>query len=426
MKYLAQCYTPYFISVSLLYMTGAQSDLLPFGDCDKSSHCVLEELNENVICEATPFGYIEPACYGHWSSFSSCNCSDPNYRISSSGSTYWCEEDGHFDSKLYDVECFAPCTTDAGTKAVSKNSDGVITSTIKDGDYVIYSCPDGYTSSGDTIVACKDGMWNKHNTFECHGNCTAPENYKFVDTPNSNMVAEGTVVNMRCKDGYLPSDTIVRTCKNETFEDVPKCHAEFSCESLSLTDDSVIVTPDQTNYPEDTTVLFSCPAGFELHGDSSATCHKGEWLFSIEPTCVVSCSPSCSWSSWCDDEPPGTKFIAKDETEDVNSCAETICDNPVNIECVTVFEGTPHYALPGVTCDLSTGLHCDVTAMGICSNFQIRYECCITCQPKEISKHILYPDDFLEDEVLHYNGSFMKAATNFWNLQMTTFCKTPF
>lgn len=74
------------------------------------------------------------------------------------------------------------------------------------------------------ITSARGKSWSLLQNFIA-GNCNAPENYKFVDPPNSNTVAEGTVVSMRCNDGYLPSDAIVRTCKNETFEDVPECHA---------------------------------------------------------------------------------------------------------------------------------------------------------------------------------------------------------
>ncbi|KAJ8022332.1 hypothetical protein HOLleu_37198 [Holothuria leucospilota] len=137
--------------------------------CNDQTQCFLNETMRDPLiqCEFAPFGSTEPPCYGHWSSASSCVCNATSYRISSSGSTYWCNDNGKWDSSFYTLECLAPCMVDSAEEAISRNSNGVETSVIMDGDYVTYSCPDGYTSIGTAMVTCVDGTWGPHDIFYC-------------------------------------------------------------------------------------------------------------------------------------------------------------------------------------------------------------------------------------------------------------------
>lgn len=59
--------------------------------------------------------------------------------------------------------------TDADEVAIPQDSNGNVTSIIKDGDYVTYSCPEGYTGSGTQKVDCNDGIWEQHEQFTCTG-----------------------------------------------------------------------------------------------------------------------------------------------------------------------------------------------------------------------------------------------------------------
>lgn len=96
------------------------------------------------------------------------------------------------------------------------------------------------------------------------------------------------------------------------------------------------------------------------------------------------CYENCYWTDWCDDEDPTIKFLFTDENEDRNSCQEEVCETPVEIECQTSDGTVPvnEATYPLVSCEVHTGLHCDASLQGICSNFKVRYKCCNqTCSP---------------------------------------------
>ncbi|KAJ8029788.1 hypothetical protein HOLleu_29274 [Holothuria leucospilota] len=139
-------------------------------ECDLSTQCALDrnQFDTTVItCTITPSGPTDDPCYGHGSSFSNCECVDPNERISTTGGTYWCSSDGNWDTGLYMLEWYAPCYPDAGPNSIVQDSSGNTVTVVQDGDYVIYSCPEGYTGDGTSKVICTEGEWEPHIPFRC-------------------------------------------------------------------------------------------------------------------------------------------------------------------------------------------------------------------------------------------------------------------
>ncbi|KAJ8026973.1 hypothetical protein HOLleu_31968 [Holothuria leucospilota] len=151
--------------------------LSPLSGCDPSFQCELDysrfDTSEIICANNNTFGTTADPCYGHWSSFSDCDCVDPNGRLSSTGATYWCQgsgsNTGDWDSGLYSLECFAPCTINAGSNVIAENSTDEVVTIVKDGEYVKYSCPDGYTGIGTSQVTCSDGVWDDPTQFVCLG-----------------------------------------------------------------------------------------------------------------------------------------------------------------------------------------------------------------------------------------------------------------
>ncbi|KAJ8026595.1 Complement factor H-related protein 5 [Holothuria leucospilota] len=139
--------------------------------CNSSVQCALNStrLDRDVLCTEEPHGNTDPPCYGHWSKFLSCKCRDPDYRLIHSNYVYWCSDQNGFDEMLYSLECRAPCSVGLNENVIATNSAGIETVIIQDGDYVQYSCPDGYMENGPATVACSDGTWMISQPFSCIG-----------------------------------------------------------------------------------------------------------------------------------------------------------------------------------------------------------------------------------------------------------------
>ncbi|XP_071819873.1 uncharacterized protein [Apostichopus japonicus] len=186
--------------------------------CDSSNECLLESRykNDSVVCDITPFNTNNPPCYGHWSKFDDCSCVNPDARISSVGATYWCNLDSNWDEALYELDCYDPCYTDAGYNVIAVDPNGDSTNVIQDGDYVVYSCPENYTSVGTAKVTCNDGVWEDHDIFECNADCSLPIGYIFSEESFA-RITDGTNVAIECEKG-LNTDTVVSECSNGTIE----------------------------------------------------------------------------------------------------------------------------------------------------------------------------------------------------------------
>ncbi|PIK32883.1 putative mucin-5AC-like [Apostichopus japonicus] len=140
---------------------------------------------------------------------------------------------------------------------------------------------------------------------------------------------------------------------------------------------SIHLTPSviQTTSPEIT------PSSHTVTASVSSPLSTPEQVTTPGPTI---CYENCYWTDWCDDEDPTIKFLFTDENEDRNSCQEEVCETPVEIECQTSDGTVPvnEATYPLVSCEVHTGLHCDASLQGICSNFKVRYKCCNqTCSP---------------------------------------------
>ncbi|XP_071819115.1 sushi, von Willebrand factor type A, EGF and pentraxin domain-containing protein 1-like isoform X8 [Apostichopus japonicus] len=258
-----------------------------------SGQCYYDEsqVDDHLNCVISPFGASNDTCFSTWSSVSSCAC-DSNYRISSSGASYWCYDDDNWDSGLYNLVCYAPCYTDAGPNVISMNSVGEETNVIEDSDYVLYSCPDGFSASGTSSVTCTDGAWGPHQVFLCSGPCNLPTNYEFVDTMVTEPVNDGVTVSLRCIDGYEPTDVTIVECQNGTFGDVPTCVLATPCTPPTPDDNNVVISPNYNSYDNGTTVTYSCPGGYDIAGNLNSQCINGSWSPPDYPTCETSiCLP---------------------------------------------------------------------------------------------------------------------------------------
>ncbi|XP_071819905.1 uncharacterized protein [Apostichopus japonicus] len=276
-------------------------------ECDSSVQCHLNEtqLDPHVRCSVSNWGASDPPCFGHWSFLSDCTC-EGNYRISSTRNIYWCYESGDWNPDPRELRCAAPCVTDAGPNAIATNPDGVETNIILDGDFVSYSCPEAFTSSGTLLVTCQDGTWDEHYQFQCFVSCELPSNYIFSESFLTQRIPHGVTVAISC--GLSPSDVYVVTCNNGELDDVPVCVEQ--CMMPMPDDPHVGFSPQQDSYDREASLFYYCPSGYNLVGPSTAYCFFGEWIPPDMPYCEeITCLSSqyecyngtCIPDSWiCD------------------------------------------------------------------------------------------------------------------------------
>ncbi|KAJ8026591.1 Coagulation factor XIII B chain [Holothuria leucospilota] len=221
-----QCRIFVLVLFCLFLLVCGQTTTTP--SCDTSTQCSLNDtLLIDITCTESSYGQTNISdCYDQYFSFSYCKCTDPNGVISATNVTYWCNTGGQWDPGLFSLVCYASCTTDAESNVISQNPAGEETNIILHGQYVNYSCPEGYTGVGTRLVPCVDGSWGDHETYDCLGSCSLPDNYEFVDSSVTDPVPHGTVVEIKCIDGYTPSDPITSECNDGVFQDADTCRIQ--------------------------------------------------------------------------------------------------------------------------------------------------------------------------------------------------------
>lgn len=261
--------------------------------CDPATQCEFDAslIDPHVNCTSAPHGNTVDPCYGTWSSFTGCAC-DTNYRISSTGVTYWCYSGGSWSPDIYSLKCYAPCVPDAKDPAIASANP------VLDGEYVVYSCPTGYSELGDKQVTCTDGVWEIHAIFECLAPCNFPNSSIPTDETVTEPVAHGTSVSFTCIDGYIPTDTWVSSCEDGSFDTDVVCTIEQCASDQCELDDELF--QDR--------VVYSTPTRY---GNSAPPVYcYGEWSY-IE-------SFSCTGDKWVVRPVTTTTYCVEDGNSNFN------------------------------------------------------------------------------------------------------------
>ncbi|WAQ98671.1 SVEP1-like protein [Mya arenaria] len=159
------------------------------------------------------------------------------------------------------------------TASINISSDGVTTTAT-------YVCPDGYVVSGEETLTCgTDGTWS------------APASDCVCDTPpvstggNVASSIDGLSATFTCGEGYTISGTSVLECATDGSgwsTDAPNC---TKCDDLgSPTAGYSTVETNGTH----TTVVYSCGVGYSLSGTGAAECQDDVACPSLPPVSVTS------------------------------------------------------------------------------------------------------------------------------------------
>ncbi|XP_035669063.1 sushi, von Willebrand factor type A, EGF and pentraxin domain-containing protein 1-like [Branchiostoma floridae] len=173
--------------------------------------------------------------------------------------------------------------------SLSAPSNGAVSSTGPNfyQDQVTFSCDPGYGLDGTGRLTCQaDGMWSNPAPTCRLGQCpslAAPANGQ---RDNVGVNSFQTTVTFTCNSGYQLVGASSATCQADlTWSDnVPTCQP-VTCSARTAPTNGAVNTTGSASYQDD--VQFTCDQGYQLNGDSSATCQAdGTWNASV-PTCTV-------------------------------------------------------------------------------------------------------------------------------------------
>ncbi|NXI74687.1 CR1 protein, partial [Anseranas semipalmata] len=158
------------------------------------------------------------------------------------------------------------------------------------GDTVTFECIPGYFLNGAHTVTCgADNTWKPPLPTCDPRYCGSPPDIPFAEVTGavSSSFLAGTELTYRCYPGYATGDGmhLVVTCLSDTtWSKSSKLCTRQQCTALTIENGSV----KGDDFLFGTTVMFSCNAGYELKGSSSAKCVASEngvvWNVTT-PTC---------------------------------------------------------------------------------------------------------------------------------------------
>ncbi|XP_038054938.1 CUB and sushi domain-containing protein 3-like [Patiria miniata] len=162
------------------------------------------------------------------------------------------------------------------------------------GSTVQLSCNSGYLTAGNPTLTCQsDGTWTTENHACPAVDCGPLPAFQHA-IPSTSLTTYETTVTFTCEAGYqLSGDVTGKTCDASggwAGED-PQCAGGSTCGSPPFPSRGLLI-PFKPLYQPDETVKFSCFAGFEVDGATNATCRNdGTWSDSV-PTCqMIDCGP---------------------------------------------------------------------------------------------------------------------------------------
>ncbi|KAJ8032191.1 CUB and sushi domain-containing protein 1 [Holothuria leucospilota] len=181
--------------------------------------------------------------------------------------------------------CDKPSPDDTRVAPIPNNAE------YQHNDTVELSCPVGYYLIGNPNAICQFGTWNTEFNQTCRPSpCDKPnpDDTTVEITPDNAVYQHNDTVTFSCPSGFKLEGTSSAICQLGVWDTELKHTCRPSpCEKPSLDDTRMEIMPDNTEFQHNETVMFSCPSGYDLKGDSSAICQFGIWEMGTEPTCTV-------------------------------------------------------------------------------------------------------------------------------------------
>ncbi|XP_069128762.1 sushi, von Willebrand factor type A, EGF and pentraxin domain-containing protein 1-like [Argopecten irradians] len=177
---------------------------------------------------------------------------------------------------------------DCGPPPELPHSNTIFSDTTFD-SVVTFYCDSGFTLSGDPMAKCSvDATWNIDQNLRCVAvDCGPPPTFSnsVASVMSTTYPSEAAY---SCADGFVMAANSVLRCAEtgKWIGNTPRCERD-SCGVPKTRSNVVVVGSDHLLGG---TITFSCPVGYVLIGDSTATCtSSGEWSSSSPDCQIVSC-----------------------------------------------------------------------------------------------------------------------------------------
>uniref|UniRef100_A0A8C6R2L0 Sushi, von Willebrand factor type A, EGF and pentraxin domain-containing protein 1 n=1 Tax=Nannospalax galili TaxID=1026970 RepID=A0A8C6R2L0_NANGA len=197
-------------------------------------------------------------------------------------STITCLESGEWDHPRPYCEAVS-----CGVPKIPENG-GIDGAAFTYGSKVTFRCDEGYTLDGDEESAClASGSWS-HSSPVCElVTCSRPENIN-----NGKYVLSGltylSTASYSCENGYsLQGSSIIECTASGSWDrESPTCHL-VSCGEPPVLKDAVITG---SNFTFGNTITYTCKEGYTLAGPDTIEClANGKWSGNNQQCLAVSC-----------------------------------------------------------------------------------------------------------------------------------------
>ncbi|XP_077376976.1 complement factor H-related protein 1-like [Festucalex cinctus] len=158
--------------------------------------------------------------------------------------------------------------------------------TYSHGSRLAYACNTGYRPPIEgwwATSVCFNGLWT--HTPQCidENGCLPPNipNGKCDPSPEGSLYNDGSVVRIKCDEGYEHKLSATATCQKGHWSDLPSCEpSETSCNEPAKIPNAVLLHKYQDIFADKTKVQYECEDGYSVEKANARkliTCDAGVW-----------------------------------------------------------------------------------------------------------------------------------------------------
>lgn len=145
-------------------------------------------------------------------------------------------------------------------------------------------------------------------------NCGQPPVPNYGQVDQSHLISYGNSIHYSCQNGFLLSGQSNRTCQSngQWSGNIPVCNV------LNCTDPGIPINGYRigTSFLNGSIINFTCTEGYELNGEKSIQCFRGNWSFPI---------PVCEQDTFCIVTNIEDGFIVDDDESSLYNVGDVIC-----------------------------------------------------------------------------------------------------
>ncbi|XP_026139208.1 transmembrane protease serine 9-like isoform X3 [Carassius auratus] len=94
---------------------------------------------------------------------------------------------------------------------------------------------------------------------------------------------DGSSITYLCRKSYFISGESMVTCRNGRWEKIPTCQASVHCGIPPYVENAIITSKPEESYPDGSNLTYLCRKSYFISGESMVTCRNGRW--GKIPTC---------------------------------------------------------------------------------------------------------------------------------------------